>query len=113
MGTRLLVNPLAANGVDDSEASGISRKILTALSAARGADRVVSRNGADWRSANRILSGRVSKLGATRIISVSVANAGSGAVLYSKTLTMREGDDPDAGINDMAREIGARTAIWE
>jgi hypothetical protein len=112
-GTRLLVNPLSANGVEASEAAAITGRILGALSAVKGADRVVSRSGSDWRSANRLLTGRVSKLGSTRVISMSVAHGQSGAVLYSKTITSREGDDLDGQIQGAAREMAERTAIWE
>lgn len=112
-GSRLAVSPLAANGVERSEAMDITRRLHDALSEVKGSDRVVSRSGNDRRSANRILSGRVSKLGATRIIAMSVADAASGTVLFSTTLTMREGDDLSAGISGVAREIGARPSIWE
>lgn len=112
-GSRIAVTTLAANGVERSEAMDITRRLHDALSEVKGADRVVSRAGNDRRSANRILSGRVSRLGSTRIIAMSVADAGSGTVLFSKTLTMREGDDLAAGISGVAREIGARPSIWE
>lgn len=111
--TRLLVTPLAANGVEASEAEGISRKIFSSLSAAKGVDRVVFRGSGDWRSANRILTGRVSKLGASRIIALSVADAQKGNVLFSKTVTSREGDNLDAQMVGIAGEMGARQAIWE
>ena len=110
---RLVVAPLVANGVEASEAEGISRKIFSSLSAEKGGDRVVFRGSGDWRSANRILTGRVSRLGGSRIIAMSVADAQKGSVLYSKTVTSREGDDLDAQVAGVAREIGARSAIWE
>ncbi len=111
--TRLVVSQLVANGVESSEAAGISRKIFSSLSAEKGGERVVLRGAGDWRSANRILTGRVSKLGSSRIIALSVADAQKGSVLYSKTVTSREGDDLDAQMAGVAREISARTSIWE
>ncbi|TAL39883.1 MAG: hypothetical protein EPN93_00400 [Spirochaetes bacterium] len=110
---RLLVTRLTANGVDEAEAETVSQKLFGAVVAAKGADKVLYRAAGERRSANRLLTGRISRLGATRIVAVSVVDGQSGGVLYSKTVDYKEGENADRKFGAVAAEISAQGAVWE
>lgn len=110
---RLVVTRLAPNGVETAEAEDISKKVYSALVASKGAGQVLYRAAGDRRSANRALTGRVSKLGRSRVIAVSVVDGEKGSVLYNKTATVREDAELEAQIATIAREIGAQANLWE
>jgi hypothetical protein len=110
---RLVVTRLAPNGVESAEAEDISKRVYSALVASKGAAQVLYRAAGDRRSANRALTGRVSKLGRSRVIAVSVVDGEKGSVLYTKTATVRADAELEAQIATIAREIGAQANVWE
>lgn len=111
---RLGITLLAANGVEAAVTREISEKLYSRLGALRGADKVIYRErGLDKKSVNRLLTGRVSRLGGSRVVAVNIVDAERGHVLFNKTAVIREGDDLDAQIDAIARDITSKSGQWE
>ena len=111
--TRLMVSRLIANGIDEATADTISQKLFDGLVSAKGQERVLFWGNADTRSANRVLTGRVSKLGASKIVALNVVDGERGTVLFNKTEVIKEGDSIDAKLGTIVQEIGNMGGIWE
>ena len=111
---RLGITGLVPGGVDAAYATGVTDKIYAALKGLRGANEVVYRaGGLDRKSVNRLMTGRINGIGQSRVIAVNVIDAENGAVLYSKTVTLREGDSLDAFAGTIAGEVNAVRGVWE
>jgi len=110
---RVAVTLLAANGIEPSEAAGISEKLYSNLVRLKGGSSVVYRKKFDKRSANRVLTGRVSKLGRSRIISVSIVDGESGTVIFNRTLTIKGDQNIDDSIRNIAEQIAGNVQVWE
>jgi len=111
--TRLNVNSLTANGIEKNEAADISKIIYSRLVSSKGKDKVIYRL-ADGNSkgANRQLTGRVSRLGSVKIVSVNVLDVESGKVLFNKTVKINESDQMQSVLEGMADKIVSTGEIW-
>jgi hypothetical protein len=105
---------MAANGIGDTEAADISKTLFNLLSDLMGADKLIYRaSGLDRRSANRLLTGRISKLGSTYIVAITIVHAETGRVLYTKSVSVKDAGMIKKELEPVAREISAVKAIWE
>ncbi len=109
---RIKINPLTANGVEPGEASDITEKLYNRLAALKGGDSIIyNKSGDISKSANRQLTGRISKLGASYIIAVSVSHGETGRVMFTKTVTVKP-DQVDNALSNLASQVNASDDIW-
>jgi hypothetical protein len=111
---RLGISNIIASGIDENEAKYISAALYKSLQSLKGKDVVISKT--DTRvnkSVNRNLIGRLSKVGKTYIMAISVVNSESGDVLYSNTITYEEFKTRDNAIKNIADEISRKSVIWQ
>jgi len=110
---RLNINTLTSSGIEKNEAEDITKIIYSKIVSSKGKDKVIYRQ-ADGSSkkANRILSGRVSKLGSIKIVSVKVTDVENGKVLFNLTEKINESDSMQAVLENIADKIISDGEIW-
>jgi hypothetical protein len=111
---RLGISNMIASGTDEDEAKYISAALYKNLQSLKGKDAVLSATDTRLnKSVNRNLIGRVSKVGKTFVMAISVVNSESGDILYSNTVTYGELDARDNAIKNIADEISQKSVIWQ
>lgn len=111
-GVRLGVVTFKGAGVDQSEVLDVTQQFYNGLTAVKGKNLVV-RHGTLGRSVNRQLTGRISALGATRILAVNVLNVQTGKIIITRTITIRPDDDIPALIGALVKYISESDAVWK
>lgn len=110
---RLNIERFIANRVEQSEADEIMKRFYDNLKKIKGVDKVTARAIEEKKlSANKALTGRVSRLGSTRIVAIKVIDVSDGAVILNKTLKYKKSDDIDLLLKDFAIEISNDRNIW-
>jgi hypothetical protein len=110
---RLIVDSFKAEGVDAETARSIERMFSDGLVASKGAGYIVDRQtDGVKKSGNRVLIGRVSRLGSGFLVSVKIANAESGMVLYDNSAFVGSKGELEGKIKDITKEISKKDEIW-
>jgi hypothetical protein len=112
--TRLGIDNIIPSGVDENNALKITKILFENLQSIKGKDRVIysSRN-RDKKNINRHLLGRMSKVGKTYVMAISVVDTQSGNVLYNKTTTYNDPENANRIIKEIAKEINNNSSVWE
>jgi hypothetical protein len=109
---RLGITQILSDKQDEELASAITDKLCSSLKNIKSTDKIVFRktDGID-KSVNRILTGRLSRAGNTYLLSLSIANAETGKILYDKNYSFKETDQIDGIINKAAENIGSSKEV--
>jgi len=111
---RLGITILKASGGNVNEASAITSNIYNRLIVLKGSNRVIYRKiDGSSKSVNRLLIGRLSKLGKDYILAIRVVEGQNGAQLYNKRLIYEEGDNIENYLDSIAKEISNKDEIWK
>ena len=112
-GPRLNINTFTANGIEKNEALEITKIIYSRLVSLKGKDKVIYRSiDGSLKKVNRTLTGRISKLGSVKLVSVNVLDIESGKVLFSQTLKINENDSAQTLLESMADKIISSEKIF-
>ena len=93
-------------------ASEISNKLYISLKRLKGNNRVVFRDSNINKSVNRLLLGRLSKVGNTYLLSLRIIDAESGKLYFDKILTYNEIEDLHNKLDMFAGQISSIGEIW-
>jgi hypothetical protein len=112
--TRLGIDNIISNDADEKNALEITKELFENLQDLKGKDRVIySLKGRDEKSINRHLLGRLSKIGKTYVMAISIVDTQSGNVLYSNTSTYNDPDNAKTIIKKIAEDINNKSSVWE
>ncbi|MFH0976493.1 MAG: hypothetical protein V1874_11995 [Spirochaetota bacterium] len=109
---RLGITQILSDKTDEKLASDITDKLYSRLKGEMPAAVVFRKTDGIDKSVNRILTGRLSRAGNTYLLSVSIANAETGKILFDKNYTFKEADQINGIINTAAENIGVSKEIW-
>ena len=112
--TRLGINTISSTKKDSKIAADITAKIYRKIRAAKGPNRVVySKKSISKKSVNRQFSGRLTKLGSTYILAVSVINNESSISIIESTVKYKNKSEIDSKVDEIAELIIGKKEIWE
>lgn len=111
--TRLGINRIKVNKVDEKIAREITSMLYNKLRYMMGADRIVYREkDGISKSINRQLVGRVSKLGKDFLLSIKVVEVEKSKLLFSETVVIKKNDNLDNAIDQIVNKICNKESIW-
>jgi ABC-type transport system involved in multi-copper enzyme maturation permease subunit len=112
--TRLGIDNIISSGVDENNALEITKILFENLQSLKGKNRVIySSKNRNEKNINRHLLGRLSKVGNTYVMALSIVDTQSGNVLYNKTSTYNDPENANRIIKEIAKEINNNSSVWE
>lgn len=110
---RLGITQILSDRENEEFASVITNRLYNRLKDEKSEDTVVFRkiNGID-RSFNRLLTGRLNRIGSTYLLSISIANIETGKLLYDKKYSFKEAGEADKIIRMAVENISNKKEIW-
>jgi hypothetical protein len=112
--TRLGIDNIIPSGVDETNALEITKILFEKLHDLKGKNRVIyfSKN-RNEKNINRHLLGRLSKVGKTYVMAISIVDTQSGNVLYNNTSTYNDPGNVHNIIKKIAEDINNKSSVWE
>lgn len=110
---RLGITQILSDVESEEFALILTDKLFTRLKDIKNQDMVIYRKTDSMgRSINRLLTGRLNKVGSTYLLSISITNAETGKILFDKNYSFKETDEADEIIKNAADTISNNKNIW-
>ena len=112
VGTRLGITIFKTDEAHKEIASEISNRLYNSLKKLKGDSRIVFRDNNISKSVNRLLLGRLSKVGNTYLLSLRIIDAESGKLYFDKLFTYNKIEDLHNKLDRIAGQISSKGEIW-